>query len=194
MRQPLDKIRISKPFGEKYPWTFFYIARALAGKTHKGIDYAAKCGTPVKAPTDMIQTYAGYKYGYGNVVYAKDGDYTYRFAHLKSIGIPRVGKKWKEGEVFAWIGNTGFSTGCHLHYEVREKGKLIDPTQTETSTLITRINYYFRKIFGRNPNRDENDYWARRVLGQKRPQITMASKLVNAMKYWKSKGLTKGNG
>jgi murein DD-endopeptidase MepM/ murein hydrolase activator NlpD len=103
------------------------------GSTHGGIDIAAPIGTPVIAPTDITITRAtiGSTGGYGNVVYGVDAAQNqYRFAHLDTIGV-NTGDILSRGSILGTVGNTGRSTGPHLHFEVRDKaGRLLkDLTQ-----------------------------------------------------------------
>ena len=98
-------------------------------KAHLGIDYAARRGTPIVAAGSGTITYAGRIGSYGNFIKIRDGDgYETRYAHLKSFrrGIRR-GKKVKKGQVIGYVGTTGRSTGPHLHFELRKKGRAINP-------------------------------------------------------------------
>lgn len=117
-------------FYSRYPATTYFILRGLAGRKHGAIDYLCPIGTPVRAPTDIMQTVVRKSLSYGNVIYArslKEDDLEFRFAHLSAFGIPRIGKTWKEGEVFAWTGSTGFSSAPHLHWEALRNVVKIDP-------------------------------------------------------------------
>lgn len=91
-------------------------------KHHDGMDFTAPTGTPVYATADGIVTVAkDYRSGYGKCVDINHGyNYLTRYAHLNKIKV-RVGQKVKRGEVIGEVGNTGLSTGAHLHYEVRIK-------------------------------------------------------------------------
>jgi hypothetical protein len=101
---------------------------AGASTDHKGIDIAAPPGTPVVVPAGGKVSYAGYKNGYGNVVYVEHPDGTQtRYGHLKDINV-KAGETLSEGNQLGTVGNTGVSSGAHLHYEIRDKdGKPIDP-------------------------------------------------------------------
>ena len=94
---------------------------------HEGIDIAAKIGNPVYATADGIVEYVGRNGGYGKSIFVnhKNGFQT-RFAHLNSIGVKK-GQFVKRGDVIGGIGETGRSTGPHLHYEVRFHRKPLDP-------------------------------------------------------------------
>jgi murein DD-endopeptidase MepM/ murein hydrolase activator NlpD len=96
-------------------------------KFHAGMDFAAKEGTPVYATGAGIVRRARVAGGYGNLVEIENGfDYQTRFAHLSKIMV-REGQFVRRGELVGLVGSTGRSTGPHLHYEVRIKGKPVQP-------------------------------------------------------------------
>ncbi len=104
-------------------------------KFHEGLDFAADRGTPVYATADGEVVMAGWQSGYGNMVEINHGyNYVTRYAHLSKIHT-KPGTKVKRGDLIGEVGNTGKSTGNHLHYEVRYKGAPQNP-----------INYYFMDI------------------------------------------------
>jgi murein DD-endopeptidase MepM/ murein hydrolase activator NlpD len=97
-------------------------------KMHAGLDFAAPQGTPVYATANGTVKLAGnVGNGYGNHVIIKHG-YSYEtlYGHLYRIKV-RAGKKVIRGEVIGWVGNSGKSTGPHLHYEVHKNGRPLDP-------------------------------------------------------------------
>ncbi|MCQ2341853.1 MAG: M23 family metallopeptidase [Paludibacteraceae bacterium] len=99
---------------------------------HDGMDFTAPRGTDVFATGNGKVTFVGHKQGYGNTVIVDHGfGYETLYAHLYK-SLCRVGQKVKRADVIALVGNTGKSTGPHLHYEVHYHGKPIDPR-----------NYYF---------------------------------------------------
>ncbi len=112
---------ISSPFGwRRDPFT---------GKRrfHEGLDITNRVGTPVVAPADGIVVFAGRNGGYGNVIYISHGfGITTRYGHLYKIFV-KVGQHVQRGDVIGEIGNTGRSTGPHLHYEVRMNNKPVNP-------------------------------------------------------------------
>ena len=99
---------------------------------HQGMDFTAPTGTEVFATGNAKVEFAGWKQGYGNTVILNHG-YGYKtlYAHLYKI-LVRKGQKVCRSDVIALVGNTGKSTGPHLHYEVRLNGRAVDPR-----------NYYF---------------------------------------------------
>lgn len=95
---------------------------------HVALDFGVPIGTPVKATLDGKVVYAGWNdQGYGNLVIVENGPYRVYFAHLSKIPV-KVGEKVTAGTIIGYSGNTGNSTGPHLHYEVRKNGQPIDPT------------------------------------------------------------------
>lgn len=103
---------------------------------HKGVDFGSKMGTPVKAATagTIITAKTGDNGGYGNLVAirAEDGTET-RYAHLSSINV-QPGQQVRAGEIVGQSGNTGKSTGPHLHFEVIKNGQQVDPAQYVSSS------------------------------------------------------------
>lgn len=94
---------------------------------HTGIDIAVPVGTPVKTTMDGHVIHAGWNnQGYGNLVIVENGAYRTYYAHLSSIPVA-VGDEVKAGTTIGLSGNTGNSTGPHLHYEIRKNKGPIDP-------------------------------------------------------------------
>ena len=94
---------------------------------HEGIDFSNAVGTPIVAPADGLVVNVGREYGYGKILVI---DHSYgiitRYGHLHRIHV-KVGQKIKRGDLIGEIGNTGRSTGPHLHYEVRVNNVAVDP-------------------------------------------------------------------
>ena len=97
-------------------------------RPHKGIDLAAKMGTPIYATADGVVIYSGSRQrGYGNLVILKHSDgYVSVYAHNRR-NLVDEGQKVRQGFQIAELGNSGRSTGPHLHFEIRHKGKPLDP-------------------------------------------------------------------
>jgi len=98
-------------------------------KAHLGVDYAARRGTPVHAAGSGTIIWCARMGSYGNLIKIRHADgYETRYAHLKSFrkGIYR-GKHVKKGQIIAYVGTTGRSTGPHLHFELRKHGRAINP-------------------------------------------------------------------
>lgn len=119
---PMNGIRwVSSRFG--YRLHPIYKVRRF----HAGVDIATPSGNEIFTTANGIVTYAGYKRGYGNVVDVDHGGgVTTRYAHLLKV-IAVKGQVVRKNDVLGLAGSTGVSTGSHLHYEVRIKGKPIDP-------------------------------------------------------------------
>jgi len=124
LTKPVKGARISSYFSKR---RFHPILKKW--KAHLGIDYAARRGTPVVAAGSGTIVYAARMGSYGNLIKIRHSDgYETRYAHLKSFrrGI-RKGKRVKKGQTIAYVGTTGRSTGPHLHFELRKKGRAINP-------------------------------------------------------------------
>lgn len=94
---------------------------------HQGVDIAAAPGQPVRASADGIVMRAGNNGGLGNAIFVAHGfGITTRYGHLSKIEV-RPGQKVKRGDIIGRVGNTGRSTGYHLHYEVRQDGDPVNP-------------------------------------------------------------------
>jgi murein DD-endopeptidase MepM/ murein hydrolase activator NlpD len=123
LRAPLEFRRISSVFGgREHP--------ILGGwRLHKGTDYAASFGTPVRAIGDGVVMRAGWSNGYGNVLEIRHRNgFVTRYGHLSRYAANvRVGTRVAIGETVAFVGSTGLSTGPHLHFEVIVNGEQRDP-------------------------------------------------------------------
>lgn len=123
LRSPLEFSRVTSGFGMRmHPIQQRW-------RAHKGVDYAAPMGTRVRATADGIVDHAGVQGGYGNVLVLRHpGGYTTLYAHLSgfSRGLQR-GARVSQGDVVAYVGQTGWATGPHLHYEFRVNGDHRNP-------------------------------------------------------------------
>lgn len=123
LRAPLEFSRISSRFGmRKHPFLHTW-------RQHKGVDYAAPLGTRVRATADGVVEFAGRKGGYGNVIILRNsGRYSTVYGHLRGFarGIHR-GARVEQGEIIGFVGQTGWATGPHLHYEFRIAGVARNP-------------------------------------------------------------------
>jgi len=94
---------------------------------HQGLDIAARTGTPIVATADGTVVFAGWNNGYGNTVVVEHGHgFTTVYGHCSKMAVS-LGDRVKRGEVIAFIGDTGRSTGPHIHYEVRINGRRVNP-------------------------------------------------------------------
>lgn len=155
LRTPVDFARISSGFSRRRWHPVLHKFRA-----HKGVDYAARSGTPVKSTGDGKVISAGRKGGYGNTVAIQHGGiYTTLYGHLSRYarGIKR-GKHVRQGQTIGYVGMSGLATGPHLHYEFRINGTHRNPLKVrfpeaapiaqeyrrhfedQTQSLVARLN------------------------------------------------------
>src|SRR5437588_1191510 len=123
LRSPLEFSRVSSGFGMRmHPF-------ARSWRAHRGIDYAAPVGARVRAVGDGVGEFAGVKGGYGNVVVIRHrGQYATTYAHLSrfAAGVHR-GAKVAQNDTIGFVGQSGWATGPHLHYEFRIAGQARNP-------------------------------------------------------------------
>lgn len=112
---------ITSPFGwRNSPW-------GSGRELHPGLDIANSLGTPIVATADGVVAQCGLAGGYGNVVQIDHGNgITTIYGHNSRFAVS-VGQQVKKGQIIAYMGSTGRSTGPHSHYEVRENGTAVDP-------------------------------------------------------------------
>jgi len=123
LRTPTDAARISSGFGRrKHPILGFT-------RMHQGIDFAAPPGTPVYAAGDGVVEKAGWSGGYGKYIRIRHGGgFKTAYAHLRRFaGGVAEGTRVKQRQVIGYIGSTGRATGPHLHYEVIQNNRQVDP-------------------------------------------------------------------
>jgi len=123
LRSPIEFSRITSRFGVRHHPIF------QQWRTHYGVDYGAPVGTRVKATGDGVVEFAGRRNGYGNlVVLGHHGGYRTYYAHLSGFarGL-RSGVRVTQGDVIAYVGQTGWATGPHLHYEFHVHNQYRNP-------------------------------------------------------------------
>ena len=146
LARPVKNARISSRFSKR---RFHPVLKKW--KAHLGMDYAAPRGTPVVAAGSGTIIYAARMGSYGKLIKIRHKDgYETRYAHLKSYrrGM-RKGKRVKKGQTIAYVGTTGRSTGPHLHFELRKKGRAINPSkrvQLTTKKLKSKEKKAFVKL------------------------------------------------
>jgi murein DD-endopeptidase MepM/ murein hydrolase activator NlpD len=124
LRSPMEFSRVTSGFSNARFHPIMQDWRA-----HKGVDYAAPTGTPVRATGNAKVTFAGRQNGYGNVIELRhQGAFSTLYAHLSRLA-PQVrnGARVAQGEVIGYVGQTGWATGPHLHYEFRVGGEQRNP-------------------------------------------------------------------
>jgi murein DD-endopeptidase MepM/ murein hydrolase activator NlpD len=127
LRTPIDGARLSSGFGMRRHPILGY------SKMHTGIDFAAARGTPIFASGDGVVTFAGYNGSYGKYVRIKHNDtFSTAYAHAHRISpTVRAGTRVHQGQVIAYVGTTGRSTGPHLHYEILKNGRAVNPVMVK---------------------------------------------------------------
>ncbi|MDR2876398.1 MAG: M23 family metallopeptidase [Methylobacillus sp.] len=126
LRSPLEFSRISSGFSTARLHPVLNTLRA-----HKGVDYAAPTGTPVKTTADGTVLFVGQQNGYGNVIILRHaGDISTVYGHLSRFAADlKKGQRVSQGDIIGYVGMTGLATGPHLHYEFRVHDKQVDPLQ-----------------------------------------------------------------
>jgi murein DD-endopeptidase MepM/ murein hydrolase activator NlpD len=161
LRAPVDFRRISSRFAkERY--------HPVLGKKrpHRGVDYSAKTGTPIKAAGDGKIIHRGRKGGYGRTVIIQHGQrYTTLYAHLSRYNKKaKSGSRVKQGQIIGYVGKSGLATGPHLHYEFRVNGvhrnpltiklpaakpiakKYLEDFQLKSQPLLSRLDVINRTV------------------------------------------------
>ncbi|HEY4316317.1 MAG TPA: peptidoglycan DD-metalloendopeptidase family protein [Herbaspirillum sp.] len=127
LKSPLAFTRISSGFSMRmHPILGIW-------KQHTGVDFAAPTGTPIRASGDGVIDFVGQQTGYGNVIAIKHwGNYSTLYGHMSrfAAGVHK-GEKVSQGEVIGYVGQTGWATGPHLHYEFRISNKPRDPMSVD---------------------------------------------------------------
>ena len=120
---PMDpsKMRVTSKFGRRVHPCLGY------SKQHKGVDFGAPTGTPVRAAGDGVVVKSTYWGHYGNIIQIQHNkEYTTAYAHLSRMNV-KVGQRVKQNQIIGKVGATGRTTGAHLHYEVLRNGVHINP-------------------------------------------------------------------
>jgi murein DD-endopeptidase MepM/ murein hydrolase activator NlpD len=144
---PLDSMRVTSRFGMR--------VHPISGrfKYHTGIDFSARIGTPVRAAASGIVTRASYYSGYGKYIAIRHGNnVSTAYGHLSKI-VVRNGQSVCKGQIIGYTGNTGYSHGPHLHYEVIECGRFVNPMSCVkqgplrlTGKRLNRFNQFKREV------------------------------------------------
>ena len=128
LRTPVEFSRISSRFsnGRKHP-----VLNKI--RAHKGVDYAASTGTPIKSTANGKIIHIGKKGGYGNTIIVQHGTrYSTLYAHMsKYRGGIKSGSRVQQGQTIGYVGSSGLATGPHLHYELRVDGSHRDPLRVK---------------------------------------------------------------
>lgn len=143
IRAPVDFTRISSSFNPRRKHPILNTIRA-----HRGVDYAAPHGTPIKAAGDGKVIFRGNKGGYGNaVILQHGGNITTLYGHMSRFAnSARLGKRVAQGQTIGYVGSTGLATAAHLHYEYRVNGVHRNP-RTVTLPQAAPIEEAYREDF-----------------------------------------------
>jgi murein DD-endopeptidase MepM/ murein hydrolase activator NlpD len=119
-------------------------------KQHKGVDYGAPSGTPVRSVGDGVVDFAGWQNGYGNIIQIKhSNERSTVYAHLSRIDVKK-GQRIEQGMRIGTVGATGWATGPHLHFEVKLRGEQQDPLaiakSSETLTIAPAAKLQFAQL------------------------------------------------
>ncbi len=153
-RNPLPITRITSRFNPNRLHPIFKTRRP-----HRGVDYGAASGTPVRATGDGKVIFRGRKNGYGNTMIIQHGQrYTTLYAHLKSYARSvKQGTSVRQGKTIAYVGQSGWATGPHLHYEFRVNGVHHNPltvklppakpvAKAEKQRFLTQVSPYLTQL------------------------------------------------
>lgn len=122
LRTPVDFAQVTSYFSLNRKHPILHKIRA-----HKGIDYGAPTGTPIRAAGDGTVVFAGVRNGFGNVVMIQHGGvYTTLYGHMSKIGV-KNGARVSQGQIIGAVGMTGLASGPHLHYEFHVNGVAVNP-------------------------------------------------------------------
>lgn len=133
LKTPVKVVRISSKYGyrKKHPVHGY-------GAMHKGVDFAGPIGTPIYAAGNGVVSFVGWKSGYGRFVVIKhNNNLSTAYAHASKFAANlSKGALVKQGDVIAYVGDSGATTGAHLHFEVMVNGKQVDPMKFKSSPGI----------------------------------------------------------
>ncbi len=144
LSSPVEFSRVSSGFAMR----FHPVLKQM--RAHLGTDFAASTGTPARTVGDGVVSFSGVQNGYGNVVFVKHrGNIETVYAHLSKL-LVRQGDVVSQGQTIGLVGSTGWSTGPHLHFEVRDNGVQKDPMtfaqQSETIPVTASAKPAFERV------------------------------------------------
>lgn len=164
LKAPLAFTRISSGYSMNRKHPIF-----KTHKPHQGVDYAAPSGTPVKAVGDGVVTRAGWGKGFGNMVVLKhSGGLESMYSHLSGFASgTKQGTRVRQGQVIGYVGATGYATGPHLDFRLRQNGKYINPSKVVAprGSAVPRSRM---AAFSRQKDRVRDYLAGRRSLGDYR--------------------------
>ncbi len=120
LQSPIPGAPITSPYGMRlHPVLHVW-------KLHDGTDFGAGCGTPIRAAAAGTVTEEYYNGGYGNRLFIDHGVMTTSYNHMSGYAV-RVGQHVSQGQIIGYVGTTGYSTGCHLHFMLWVNGTMVNP-------------------------------------------------------------------
>jgi murein DD-endopeptidase MepM/ murein hydrolase activator NlpD len=127
--------RVVSGFGYRiYPWRGF----------HTGLDISGRYGAPIRVTANGVVTFAGWRRGYGRTIMVDHGyGKSTLYGHCSSLAV-KMGQNVAKGQVIGYVGNTGYSTGPHLHYEVRNAGQPVNPVAYLNLNILTASRIWRR--------------------------------------------------
>jgi murein DD-endopeptidase MepM/ murein hydrolase activator NlpD len=141
LASPMEFSRVTSGFAMR----FHPIMQTM--RAHRGVDYSAPSGTPVRSVGDGLVEFAGWQNGYGNVVQIQHGKQrSTLYAHLSRIDV-RKGQSVEQGQRLGAVGATGWATGPHLHFEFQVNGQHVDPLQLAKAAEPVNIDHHARAQF-----------------------------------------------
>ena len=148
LRSPVKFSYVSSKYNLKRKHPILHTIRS-----HNGVDYAAKRGSPIRATGDGTVLFAGIKNGCGREIKIKHSeDYSTRYCHLEKFNSKvREGKRVKQGQTIGYVGSSGLATGPHLHYEFHVNGKHTDPLKVKFPDALP-IDYRSKKDYEKHAN------------------------------------------
>jgi len=171
LRYPLQFTRISSVFTDA---RFHPILERV--RPHRGVDFAAPRGTPVRSVAVGKVTFAGRRSGYGNIISVDHpGPYDTAYAHLEGIakGL-KEGQKVERGQVIGYVGSTGWATGPHLHFELHKDGEYINPLTAKLPVVDDKTQYRESPAFAEAKKRATEQLSALKV-GSQPISLTLAA-------------------
>lgn len=170
--QPLPGYAVNSPFGlRKMPWE-------EGGRLHEGVDIAAPSGAAVRATLAGVVVRSGVDGGYGRFIeVAHEGGLTSFYAHLGRVAALKAGAPVAAGDVVGYVGNSGRSTGSHLHFEIRLDGQPLNPVAFMGRAFMTQADLPL-SIAARVPQRvriAQVSNWPQAVLRKRATVTTVAA-------------------
>ena len=164
LASPMEFSRVTSGFAMR----FHPILQTL--RAHRGVDYGAPTGTPVRSVADGVVEFAGWQNGYGNVIKVQHGNSRETlYAHLSRIDV-RKGQAVEQGQNLGAVGATGWATGPHLHFELLINGQYVDPLSIAKAADNVTIDASSRSKFAALSNSARLQLELAETLAGNRPQ------------------------